>query len=124
MMNWGSLTNKGFELALSTRNINRENFKWTTTINFAHNKSRVLSEQPRDNALLPSREGLPVNAVFALKTAGMDEHGNPLFWKGDEKISAADFFKLYDVYADFLPGQLVDTKLIKCRVEKHVYVYW
>lgn len=111
MMNWGSLTNKGFELALSTRNINRDNFKWTTTINFAHNKSRVLSEQPRDNALLPSREGLPVNAVFALKTAGMDEHGNPLFWKGDEKISAADFFKLYDVYADFLPGQLVDTKL-------------
>lgn len=111
MMNWGSLTNKGFELALSTRNIDKENFKWSTTINFAHNKSRVLSEQPRDNALLPSREGLPVNAVFALKTAGMDEHGNPLFWKGDEKISAADFFKLYDVYADFLPGQLVDTKL-------------
>lgn len=111
MMNWGSLTNKGFELALSTRNINHDNFKWSTTINFAHNKSRVLSEQPRDNAFLPSREGLPVNAVFALKTAGMDEHGNPLFWKGDQKISAAEFFKLYDVYADFLPGQLVDTKL-------------
>jgi TonB-linked SusC/RagA family outer membrane protein len=111
MMNWGSLTNKGFELAISTRNINHDNFKWTTTINFAHNKSRVLSEQPRDNSFLPSREGLPVNAVFALKTAGMDEHGNPLFWKGDQKISAVEFFKLYDVYADFLPGQLVDTKL-------------
>jgi hypothetical protein len=24
MMNWGSLTNKGFELALSTRNIDKE----------------------------------------------------------------------------------------------------
>ncbi|MFP3832863.1 SusC/RagA family TonB-linked outer membrane protein [Chryseobacterium sp. SIMBA_028] len=111
MMNWGSLTNKGFELALSTRNINKENFKWSTTINFAHNKSNVLSEQPRDNAMLPSREGLPVNAVFALKTAGIDENGNPLFWKGNEKVKAADFFKLYDVYADFLPGQFVDTKL-------------
>ncbi|MGU3375998.1 SusC/RagA family TonB-linked outer membrane protein [Chryseobacterium sp. M5A1_1a] len=111
MMNWGSLTNKGFELALSTRNINNENFKWSTTINFAHNKSNVLSEQPRENAMLPSREGLPVNAVFALKTAGMDENGNPMFWKGNEKVKAADFFKLYDVYADFLPGQLVDTQL-------------
>ncbi|MDR2237982.1 MAG: SusC/RagA family TonB-linked outer membrane protein [Chryseobacterium sp.] len=111
MMNWGSLTNKGFELALSTRNINKENFKWTTTINFAHNKSKVLSEQPRDNALLPSREGLPVNAVFALKTAGVDANGNPMFWKGNEKISAEDFFKLYDVYSDFLPGELVDSKL-------------
>ncbi|HCA06247.1 SusC/RagA family TonB-linked outer membrane protein [Chryseobacterium sp.] len=111
MMNWGSLTNKGFELALSTRNIDKENFKWNTTINFAHNKSNVLSEQPRNNALLPSREGLPVNAVFALKTAGMDENGNPMFWKGNEKVKAEEFFKLYDVYADFLPGQLVDTKL-------------
>lgn len=111
MMNWGSLTNKGFELALSTRNIDNENFKWSTTINFAHNKSKVLSEQPRDNAMLPSREGLPVNAVFALKTAGMDAYGNPMFWKGNEKVSAEEFFKLYDVYADFLPGQFVDTKL-------------
>ncbi|WP_068944217.1 SusC/RagA family TonB-linked outer membrane protein [Chryseobacterium timonianum] len=111
MMNWGSLTNKGFELALSTRNIDKENFKWSTTINFAHNKSNVLSEQPRDNAFLPSREGLPVNAVFALKTAGMDAYGNPLFWRGNEKVSAEEFFKLYDVYADFLPGQFVDTKL-------------
>ncbi len=111
MMNWGSLTNKGFELALSTRNIDKENFKWSTTINFAHNKSNVLSEQPRDNAMLPSREGLPVNAVFALKTAGMDAYGNPLFWKGNDKVSAEEFFKLYDVYADFLPGQFVDTKL-------------
>ncbi|UCA61555.1 SusC/RagA family TonB-linked outer membrane protein [Chryseobacterium rhizoplanae] len=111
MMNWGSLTNKGFELALSTRNIDKENFKWSTTINFAHNKSKVLSEQPRDNAMLPSREGLPVNSVFALKTAGMDAYGNPMFWKGNEKVSAEEFFKLYDVYADFLPGQFVDTKL-------------
>lgn len=111
MMNWGSLTNKGFELAVSTKNINKDNFKWSTTINFAHNKSNVISEQPRDNALLPSREGLPVNAVFALKTAGMDENGNPMFWKGNEKVKIEDFFALYDVYADFLPGQLVDSKL-------------
>jgi len=122
MMNWGSLTNKGFELAVSTRNINNDNFKWTTTINFAHNKSNVLSEQPRDNALLPSREGLPVNAVFALKTAGMDENGNPMFWKGNEKMKAEDFFKLFDVYADFLPGQLVDTKLSNAEL-RNLFTY-
>jgi len=111
MMNWGSLTNKGFELAVSTRNIDNENFKWSTTVNFAHNKSNVITEQPRQNSMLPSREGLPVNAVFALKTAGMDENGNPMFWKGNEKVKIEDFFKLYDVYEEFLPGQLVGTKL-------------
>ncbi len=111
MMNWGSLTNKGFEVAISTRNIEKENFKWSTTINLAHNKSNVITEQPRQNSMLPSREGLPVNAVFALKTAGMDENGNPMFWKGNEKVKIEDFFKLYDVYEEFLPGQLVGTKL-------------
>lgn len=111
MVNWGSLTNKGFELALTTRNINHDKFKWTTTINFAHNKSEVLDEQVRDNSLLPSRVGLPVNAVFALKTAGIDANGNPLFWKGDQKVSAEEFFKLYDQWADFYPGQLVGSEL-------------
>lgn len=122
MMNWGSLTNKGFELALSTKNINKENFKWSTTINFAHNKSNVLSEQPRDNALFPSREGLPVNAVFALKTAGIDENGNPMFWKGNEKVKAEEFFALYDVYASFLPGMLVDTKLSNAEL-RNLFTY-
>jgi hypothetical protein len=41
----------------------------------------------------------------------MDENGHPMFLRGNEKVKAEDFFKLYDVYADFLPGQLVDTKL-------------
>ncbi|MCS4301408.1 SusC/RagA family TonB-linked outer membrane protein [Chryseobacterium sp. BIGb0232] len=111
MANWGSLTNKGFELAVSTRNINKENFKWSTTINFAHNKSNVITEQPRDNARLPTREGLPVNAVFALKTAGMDENGNPMFWKGNEKVKIEDLFGLYDPYEDFLPGYFSQSKL-------------
>lgn len=122
MMNWGSLSNKGFEVALSTKNINKENFKWSTTINFAHNKSKVLSEQPRDNSFLPSREGLPVNAVFALKTAGMDENGNPMFWKGNEKVKIEDFFKLYDVYEEFLPGQLVDSKLTQAEM-RNLFTY-
>ncbi len=116
LVNWGSLTNKGFELALSTRNINNDNFKWSTTINFAHNKSTVLDEQVRDNSTLPSRVGLPVNAVFALKTAGIDSNGNPLFWKGNDKVSASEFFQLFDEWGDFYPGQLVGTKFSNSEI--------
>ena len=122
MVNWGSLTNKGFEVALSTRNIKNDHFSWNTTINFAHNKSMVLDEQVRDNSTLPSRVGLPVNAIFALKTAGIDEHGNPLFWKGDQKVSAADFFQLYDEWADFYPGQMVGTKLSNAEI-RNLFTY-
>ncbi len=116
LVNWGSLTNKGFELALSTRNINNDIFKWSTTINFAHNKSTVLDEQVRDNSTLPSRVGLPVNAVFALKTAGIDSNGNSLFWKGNDKVSASEFFQLFDEWGDFYPGQLVGTKFSNAEI--------
>lgn len=122
MVNWGSLTNKGFELALSTQNIKNDQFKWSTTINFAHNKSEVLDEQVRDNSTLPSRVGLPVNAVFALKTAGIDQYGNPLFWKGDQKVSAAEFFQLFDEWADFYPGQMVGTKLSNAEI-RNLFTY-
>ena len=111
MVNWGEISNRGYEIALTTRNIDNKNFKWTTTINFAHNKSEVLQENVSANSTLPSRVGLPVNAVFALKTAGLDTNGNPMFWKGDQKISANEFFKLYDLYADFFPGEIAESNL-------------
>ncbi|WP_337966844.1 SusC/RagA family TonB-linked outer membrane protein [uncultured Flavobacterium sp.] len=110
--NWAQVTNKGYEISLSTRNIDHPNFKWNTTINFAHNKSNVDRIQTRSNSYLPSREGLPVNAVFALKTAGIDENGYPLFVnKKGETVNSQTFFALFDPYADFFPGVLSQSKL-------------
>ena len=61
---------------------------------------------------MPSREGLPVNAVFALKTNGIDENGYPLFVnKKGETVNAQTFFALFDPYADFFPGVLSQSKL-------------
>ncbi|MGS2762625.1 SusC/RagA family TonB-linked outer membrane protein [Sinomicrobium sp. M5D2P9] len=110
-LNWAQVTNKGFELSLTTRNIASKNFTWTTNFNISHNKSNVDKIQIRENSFLPSREGLPVNAVFALKTAGMDENGYPMFWKGDQKVSAVEFFDLVDPWADFFPGYLTQSNL-------------
>lgn len=110
--NWAQVTNKGYEIALSTLNINHPNFRWNTTINFAHNKSNVDRIQVRSNSFLPSREGLPVNAVFALKTAGIDENGYPLFVnKKGETVNSQTFFALFDLYPDSLPGEISQSKL-------------
>ncbi|OMQ13105.1 SusC/RagA family TonB-linked outer membrane protein [[Flexibacter] sp. ATCC 35103] len=110
--NWAQVTNKGYEIALSTRNIDHPNFKWNTTINFSHNKSNVDRIEIRSNSYLPSRQGLPVNAVFALKTAGIDENGYPLFVnKKGETVNSQTFFALYDPYAELFPGVLSTTKL-------------
>ncbi|MDY0781233.1 SusC/RagA family TonB-linked outer membrane protein [Tenacibaculum sp. IB213877] len=110
-LNWAQVSNKGFEISFSTKNIVTEDFKWTTNFNIAHNKSNVDKIKIRENSFFPSREGLPVNAVFALKTAGLDEDGYPMFWKGDEKVSAVEFFDLYDPWADFFPGYLSQSNL-------------
>lgn len=110
-MNWAQVTNKGFEISLTTRNINTEDFSWTTTINFAKNKSNVDRIQVQDNEFLPSREGKPVNSVFGFKTAGLDDNGNILFWKNGEKVTGVEFFDLIDPWANELPGYLVESKL-------------
>lgn len=111
-INWAQVTNKGFEIALATKNIDNPNFKWTTNFNFSHNKSNIDRYQIRSNSYLPSREGYPVNAVFALKTAGIDENGHPLFInKKGETVNSQTFFDLYDVFADFLPGEFSASRL-------------
>ena len=40
--NLGEVENKGFELTLSTRNINTQNFKWNTSLNFSLNRNKIL----------------------------------------------------------------------------------
>ena len=111
-MNWAQVTNKGFEISLSTKNIDNPNFKWSTNFNFAHNKSNIDRVEVRANSYLPSGEGYPVNAVFALKTAGIDANGYPQFLNNNgEVVSAVNFFKLFDPYADFLPGELSQSAL-------------
>ncbi|KUF42086.1 SusC/RagA family TonB-linked outer membrane protein [Myroides marinus] len=110
-MNWAQVTNKGYEIAITTRNISKPDFSWTTTFNFARNKSKVDKIQIFDNERLPSREGLPVNSAFVIKTAGLDEKGNLLFWKDGAKVTGKEFFKLYDPMADFMPGYMVNSTL-------------
>lgn len=92
--NWATITNKGFELAINTKNFNKDNFKWTTSFNISHNKNVVNDIQARDNQLVPSLKGYSVNSVFALKTAGIDSNGLPLFYKNGRKVSAVDFYNL------------------------------
>jgi TonB-dependent starch-binding outer membrane protein SusC len=41
--NIGKISNAGFELTLSSRNIDNKNFSWTTDFNIAWNKTRVLA---------------------------------------------------------------------------------
>lgn len=41
--NVGSMQNRGFEISISSENINRNNLNWTTTFNISANRNEVLS---------------------------------------------------------------------------------
>lgn len=43
MQNIGSVINKGFELTISSENIKKENFSWSSTLNFDVNRNKVTS---------------------------------------------------------------------------------
>ena len=94
-INWASMKNDGWELSLSTRNIVTHDFHWTTNLNLGFNTNKIINESVAQNSTYPSRQGYPVGALFAYKTAGLDSEGYPLFLAADgSKVSAADFFKL------------------------------
>ena len=94
-INWATMQNKGWEFALATRNIWSKNFHWTTQLNFGINNNKVLRETVADNSTMPSREGYPVGAIFALETAGLDSEGYPLFRNKDGE--AVTLTKLLDL---------------------------
>lgn len=122
-VNWAQVSNKGYEFMLNTQNIRNENFDWTTTISFSHNQSNVDKMQVRENDYIPSREGLPVNAVFAFKTNGLDENGIPMFVnKEGNSVPLKEFFKLYDPWEAFYPGVMVNTSLTAEQI-RGLYTY-
>lgn len=105
-VNWAQMENEGVEVALTTRNIHTKDFTWFTNLNFGYNDNTVLRETVAENAIRPSREGYSVGAIFAYKTAGLDDEGYPLFLTQDgRKVTATEFFKLNNAGASTLSAE-------------------
>lgn len=95
-VNWAKLDNEGFELSIMTRNIQTKDFSWFTNFNLGYNKNTVRRVTTPENQVIPSyKEGYPVDAIFALPYAGLDDEGYPLFYNADgDKVTAKELFKL------------------------------
>lgn len=92
--NFGSVRNSGVEITLNTVNVQTENFKWTTNINYAKNKNEILSLDGDLDSFIPSepngrtrhqiyKVGQPVDAIFAYEVEGL--------WQVDEAAEAATY---------------------------------
>ena len=89
MCNLGEISNKGVEVSLETRNIERPDFQWTTSFTVSHNTQKVLdigSEDfvsamncPGNNKYMMYGyvEGYPLNSLWGFKYGGI--------WKSDQE---------------------------------------
>ena len=94
--NVGSMYNTGFEASITTYNISKPNFSWSTTINFSTLKNEVTALAPGVTELLGVTGGLettsktvvgaPVGNILAVTTNGVDpETGRRIFVNKDGK---------------------------------------
>ncbi|WP_375437571.1 TonB-dependent receptor [uncultured Hymenobacter sp.] len=116
LTNIGEVLNKGFEVELSSRNLIGK-FEWSTSINFSHNRNRVVHLGPNDAPILVAsgwdiannilQVGQPLYSIYAVKTigiisqsdldAGVARYGTQTVgdakyedFNGDGKIDASD----------------------------------
>ena len=92
LRNLGEVQNRGFELALSTKNFVGEDFTWNTNINFSTNKNEVLSLNESNEPIFSSgsagvrhvtRVGDPIGSYYGYVTDGI--------YQSQEEIDNAPF---------------------------------
>ncbi|NLR79833.1 SusC/RagA family TonB-linked outer membrane protein [Chitinophaga eiseniae] len=98
-VNWAEIENKGVEVSISTRNITRKDFRWSTDFNFSYNKNTVLRETLPDNAYFPSREGAAIGTIWGLPYAGINEHGMIMVNYQGKTTSLSELLQLQDDFA-------------------------
>lgn len=76
--NIGQTANRGFDLNVTTININNKNFQWTTTLNAAWQKERIvsLSNGTQDDINNNWFIGQPVGVIYGYKAAGLWQAGD------------------------------------------------
>lgn len=110
--NIGEMSNKGFELEISTKNIDKKNFSWTTAFNISGNKNLIeklpvsFSQYSRDWVRL--EEGAAMYSFWLYKQLYVDpETGNAVYddsATGDGIITTDDRQIVGDAWPDFTGG--------------------
>lgn len=116
--NIGEMENKGIEISLNSVNISTRDFKWTTSVNAARNKNKMLKLDGQQKEILPSDArfsnaviiGQPIGVFYGVRYAGVDPaNGDPLFYEQDGKTKTnvygdAGKFIIGDPNPDWIAG--------------------
>lgn len=91
LANDATLKSSGQEFTLSTINIRKKNFTWTTDLIFSHATNKITKLHSFSNIISlvdgmgrGRREGYEIGALFSIPFAGLTEEGLPTFWADKE----------------------------------------
>ena len=104
LANVASMKSNGIELSLSTTNIQNKDFSWQTSFiySYSHNEITDLFTQAQIIDLVQgegySLKGYPVNSVFSIPFAGLNNEGLPTFYDVNGKRTISGYvFQSRDV---------------------------
>ncbi|HLN22039.1 MAG TPA: TonB-dependent receptor [Bacteroidales bacterium] len=109
--NEGEMSNKGFELTISSENISSKNFHWTTSVNMSRNKNLIeklsvpINQYNRDWVRM--QEGKPMFSFWLYKQLYVDpQTGDAVFEdvNDDDVITVADRQIIGDTWPDLFGG--------------------
>lgn len=90
--NIGDMKAHGYEFIINTTNIESDEFRWTTSLNFNYHKSEITKvEQSAQISEAVSNLGAavlhyPQSAIFSIRFAGLNADGVPSFYDADNNI--------------------------------------
>lgn len=95
MLNYGTMYNRGVELALQSVNIKHKDFTWGTNLVFSYNKNMLVDMEGTTESVFNyvaydvAAKGYPLNSLFSYRYAGLDpEKGSVLVYdKEGNKVS-------------------------------------
>jgi TonB-linked SusC/RagA family outer membrane protein len=114
--NVGNVINRGFELGLTTVNIDSrkaDGFRWTTTLNLAFNRNKVtalFNDQPFSDGIRSLNRvavNQPIGAFYTLQFLGVDPATGDAIYKdvnGDGSIDSDDFTIVGSPHPDYTGG--------------------
>ncbi len=92
--NVGSLQNQGFELSLTTRNIVKKDFQWSTTFNISSNANKILTLTGNGDLVTSGLFiGKSLGAIYGYKVDGIYQINDTKpagYYTGDYKIHDVD----------------------------------
>ncbi|GHU67415.1 SusC/RagA family TonB-linked outer membrane protein [Bacteroidia bacterium] len=110
--NVADMKSGGAEFTLTTKNITRKNFDWTTNFIFGYSGTEVTRLESLTYAMSLitgtgfTKAGYPVRSLFSFQFKGLDENGIPTFLREDGSISTYDDSQINFQNRDNIAGYL------------------